>query len=58
MGQKTLDDSRLISKQPYLVVCLNHKMQEHGHDQNEDIKFKIKSCFVYNIYNRTVTVVH
>ena len=30
LGQTTLDATRLISQQPYLVICLNHKMLLHG----------------------------
>ena len=43
MGQTTLDDSRLISKNPYLSSMF--KSQNGGTwtpEQNEDIKFKIK----------------
>ena len=45
MGQKTLDDSRLISKQPLLGSMF--KSQNAGTwtaEQNEDIKFDIKAC--------------
>jgi len=45
MGQKTLDDSRLISKQPYLGSMF--KSQNGGTwnaEQNEDVKFKINFC--------------
>jgi len=45
MGQKTLDDSRLISKQPYLGSMF--KSQNGGTwdaEQNEDVKFEINTC--------------
>ena len=45
MGQKTLDDSRLISKQPLLGSMF--KSQNAGTwtaEQNEDVKFDIKAC--------------
>jgi hypothetical protein len=45
MGQKTLDDSRLISKQPYLGSMF--KSQNGGTwtpEQNEDAKFTLKFC--------------
>ena len=49
MGQKTLDGSRLISKQPTFGGMF--KSQNGGTwtaEQNEDVKFIIKSCFIYN----------
>ena len=45
LGQKTLDDNRLISKQPYLGSMF--KSQNGGTwtpEQNEDVKFKINAC--------------
>ena len=45
MGQKTLDDSRLISKQPLLGSMF--KSQNAGTwtaEQNEDVKFEINTC--------------
>ena len=45
MGQKTLDDSRLISKQPYLGSMF--KSQNGGTwtpEQNEDAKFTLNFC--------------
>jgi hypothetical protein len=45
LGQKTLDDNRLISKQPYLGSMF--KSQNGGTwdaEQNEDVKFKLNYC--------------
>ena len=45
LGQRTLDDSRLISKQPYLGSMF--KSQNGGTwdaEQNEDVKFKLNYC--------------
>ena len=45
MGQKTLDDARLISKQPYLgSMFKSQNAFTWTPEQNEDIKFNIKSC--------------
>jgi len=45
MGQKTLDDSRLISKQPYLgSMFKSQNARTWTPEQNEDIKFDIKRC--------------
>jgi len=45
MGQKTLDDARLISKQPYLgSMFKSQNASTWSPEQNEDIKFEIKTC--------------
>ena len=45
MGQKTLDDARLISKQPYLgSMFKSQNASTWDAEQNEDIKFAIKAC--------------
>ena len=45
MGQKTIDDARLISKQPYLgSMFKSQNSSTWTAEQNEDIKFDIKSC--------------
>ena len=45
MGEKTLDDSRLISKQPYLgSMFKSQNASTWTADQNEDVKFVIKAC--------------
>ena len=45
MGQKTLDDARLISKQPYLgSMFKSQNASTWTAEQNEDIKFQINSC--------------
>ena len=45
MGQRTIDDARLISKQPYLgSMFKSQNSYTWTPEQNEDIKFNIKSC--------------
>jgi hypothetical protein len=45
MGQRTIDDARLISKQPYLgSMFKSQNSHTWSPEQNEDIKFDIKSC--------------
>jgi hypothetical protein len=50
MGQRTIDDARLISKQPYLgSMFKSQNASTWTAEQNEDIMFDIKSCsFVEN----------
>jgi hypothetical protein len=54
LGQKTLDDSRLISKQPLLGSMF--KSQNGGTwtaEQNEDVKFILNACsFTTNTYGK------
>ena len=45
MGQKTIDDARLISKQPYLgSMFKSQNAFTWTPEQNEDVKFNIKFC--------------
>jgi hypothetical protein len=45
MGQKTLDDARLISKQPYLgSMFKSQNASTWTPEQNEDIKFNLNAC--------------
>ena len=45
LGQRTLDDSRLISKQPYLgSMFKSQNGGTWGAEQNEDVKFKLNFC--------------
>ena len=45
MGQRTLDDARLISKQPYLgSMFKSQNAITWNAEQNEDVKFKINYC--------------
>ena len=45
LGQRTLDDSRLISKQPYLgSMFKSQNGSTWGAEQNEDVKFKLNYC--------------
>ena len=45
MGQKTIDDARLISKQPYLgSMFKSQNSSTWTAEQNEDVKFNIKFC--------------
>jgi len=45
MGQKTLDNARLISKQPYLgSMFKSQNAYTWTPEQNEDVKFKLNCC--------------
>ena len=51
LGQRTLDDSRLISKQPYLgSMFKSQNSSTWDAEQNEDVKFKLNFCsFTTNV---------
>ena len=51
LGQRTLDDSRLISKQPYLgSMFKSQNSTTWDAEQNEDVKFKLNYCsFTTNV---------
>jgi len=51
LGQRTLDDSRLISKQPYLgSMFKSQNSSTWDAEQNEDVKFKLNYCsFTTNV---------
>ena len=59
MGEKTLDDSRLISKQPYLgSLFKSQNASTWTADQNEDVKFDIKACSFQEDVTGNVTLVN
>ena len=59
MGQKTLDDSRLISKQPFFgSMFKSQNGSTWTAEQNEDIKFDINRASFTTGTTGTVTLVN
>ena len=60
MGQKTLDDSRLISKQPFFGgIFKSQNARTWTADQNEDMKFKLnRASFTTGTTTGTVHLVN
>ena len=57
LGGKTLDGNRTVSKQPFQVVYyLNLLIIEHGTEQTEDLKFKIKRAEFDTTSSGTLTL--